>query len=294
MSNLCVFFNTKVEDSGILAGTGDLGLAPFRYLFNGKTIRIHTREDQQIEIHHVASFHKLGRANVSCIVPNLESSRTSFFRTVGAIALLIPGLFLAVAKVFAYLFSEVREKHSLAKEHLTPINRHIGSVQQPIGVYELTSKLKLEFDSDLKHRPTNALIIHGDGKLAFNLDPGILKFNPMKLVLEGAAIVHDLSKSDYNKSMMLDYLDDEMLATGKWEGCGGKVTALTSPDTTLVRTHRVCSIEEALQTTAPWRSFCKRYHMVFMLARPNCDTVVTTAGLLHIPEGTSVFNAQTT
>jgi hypothetical protein len=287
MSNLCVFFNTKVEDSGIFAGIGDLGLAPFRYLFNGKTIRVELHDDKQIEIHHVASFHKLGSDNGSYTTRGLRSSSTGMIKTICAVVLLIPGFFLALSKVFAYVFSDVREKHSLVKEHLTPINRHIGNVFNPIqNIAELEEQLSREFNSDLKHRPTNALIIHGNGNLEINEDPGILRFNPMKLVLEGAAIVH--------RPSLFGRLDNKMHATGGWETKGvRKVTALTRPDASLVVTHRVCSIEEALQTTAPWRDSCKRYHMVFMLARPNCETVATTAGLLQIPEGISEFNAWT-
>ncbi len=289
MSNLAVFFNTKVEGSGIFAGIGDLGLAPFRYLFNGKTIRVELRDtDQTIEIHHVASFHKLGSNNSSQTARELRSSPTGMIKTVSAVVALIPGLVLALSKVFAYLFSDVRAKHRLAKEHLTPVDRHIGNVFNPIqSINDLVAELKQEFDSDLKHRPTNALIIHGNGNLEINEDPGILRFNPMKLVLEGAAIVH--------RPSLFGRLDNAMHATGKWETKGvRKVSSLTRPDNSFIVTHQVCSIEEALQTTAPWRSSLKRSHMVFTLATPKCDKVVTTAGLLHIPEGTSVFDAQTT
>lgn len=279
MNNLCLFFNAKVENSGVLAGIGDLGLAPFRYLFNGKTIRVEHHANQTIEIHHVASFHKLGCKNVSRSTHELKSSPTGMIKTVCAVVFLIPGLVVAVSKIFAYLFSDVREKHLLAKEHLTPIDRHIGKMLNPIqSVEDLQKALKLEFESDLKHRPTNALIIHGNGKLEINEDPGILRFNPMKLVLEGAAIV--------NRPSMFGRLDEAMYGIHKWEAQGvRKVTALTSSDVSFVRTHRVCSIEEALQTTAPRRNrtSCKRYHMIFMLARPKCDTVVTTAGLVTIP-----------
>jgi hypothetical protein len=263
MSNLCVFLNTKVEDSGILAGIGDLGLTPFRYLFNGKTIRVQA-QGQQIEIHHVASFHKSGSKNVSHSTWQLKSSPTGMIKAVCAVVLLIPGFLFAVSKVFAYLFSDVREKHSLAKEHLTPIDRPIGTVDRPIQTIEYLNKtLSREFKSDLKHRPTNALIIHGDGKLEINEDPGILRFNPMKLVLEGAAIVHNPS--------MFGRLDDAMCKTGKWLAAGVReASASIGSDNTFAHTHPVDSIEEALQTTAPWRSSCKRYHMVFTLARPNC------------------------
>jgi hypothetical protein len=98
-------------------------------------------------------------------------------KTICAVVLLIPGFVVAVSKVFAYVFSDVREKHSLAKEHLTPIDRHIGKVFSPSqNIKDLEDELSREFTSDLKHRPTNALIIHGNGNLEINEDPGMSSF----------------------------------------------------------------------------------------------------------------------
>ena len=250
MNNLYVFFNTSVEASGRLAWIGDRGLAPFRYLFNGKTIRIQPRDsDQEIEIHHVASFHKDGGWNWSRTNIHLKSSSTSMIKTAISVVLLIPGLFLSAFKGLAYLFADVQEKQRLAKEHLTPVNREIGSATHPIeSREELAAALRAERTSDPKNRPTNALIIHGNGALTINDDPGILRFNPMKLVLEGARIVHEPSASPSGP------LEEAMYHTGKWQS----------------GTDRVNSIDEALQATASRRSLapCKRYHMVFALARP--------------------------
>ncbi len=256
MSSLCVFLNTAVENSGLLTWIGDTGLTPFRYLFNGKTIRIEHRDsDKAIVIDHVASFHERGSLNYKSMhsVNNfkmLESSSMSWIKTALSVVFLIPGLFLAVFKGLAYLHADVREKHRLVQEHLTTINREIGSVAKPITsrneLYEALSNARL---SDRKNRPTDALIIHGDGKLTINEDPGILHFNPMKLILEGARIVHEPNSS------MESRLDEAIARTGKWIG------------SVVVR---VNSINEALQTTAPRRSWlsCKRYHMIFNLAIP--------------------------
>ncbi len=196
MIDLCIFLNSRVENSGALAWIGDKGLAPFRYLFNGKTIRVQQRsKDQEIEIHRVASFHKNGIMNFSRTTLSLNSSSTGMIKAALSVVLLIPGLILgALFKGFAYLSSRVRKNHRLTKESLTPVNRVIGSADNPIkNTKELLEALKNERESDLKNCPTNALIIHGDGKLTINNDLGILRFNPMKLVLEGARIVHEPS-----------------------------------------------------------------------------------------------------
>lgn len=265
MSSLCVFLNTRIEGSGTLASIGDKGLAPFRYLFNGKTIRIQPRaSEQEIEIHHVASFHKMGEWNCSRTNRSLKSSSTGMIKTALSVVFLIPGFILGAAfKGLSCLFSDVREKHCLAKEHLTPIDRKMGSVSSPIKTREeLRQALKVERESDLKNRPTNALIIHGDGALTINEDPGILDFNPMKLVLEGAQIVHQPSASSR--------LDDAMYRTGKWQISAFRVATASNPDNSGANTHSVNSVDDALQATAPRRSrtSCKRYHMIFNLARP--------------------------
>jgi hypothetical protein len=199
MSDLCIFLNTRVENSGALAWIGNKGLVPFRYLFNGKTIRVQSREsDQEIEIHHVASFHKQGTQNYSETNGDLQSSSTGMIKTALSIVFLIPGVILGAAfKGLAYLFSDIREKHRLTKEHLTPINREMGSASHPIKTREeLSQALEAARRSDPKNHltnaliihVTNALIIHEDGALPLNEDPGILQFNPMKLVWEGPLV----------------------------------------------------------------------------------------------------------
>jgi hypothetical protein len=265
MSNLCIFLNARVENSGALAWIGDKGLAPFRYFFNGKTIRVQQRTtDQEIEIHHVASFHKRGNWNSSSTNWNLKSSSTGMIKTALSIVFLIPGFILgATFKGLAYLFSDVRGKHGLAKEHFTPVNREIGSVSDPITTREeLSNALDAERQSNPKNRPTNALIIHGDGALTINEDPGILQFNPMKLVLEGATIVHQSSAAGR--------LDDAMNRTGKWQVNAVRVVSSSNPDNSFAKSQNVNSVDDALRASAPRRSWtsCKRYHMIFDLARP--------------------------
>ena|SRR3569832_821813 len=264
MRDSCIFLNCRVENSGTLAWIGDKGLAPFRYLFNGKTIRIQHEPNEEIKIHHVASFHKIGKMNSSRTNSDLTSSSTSMIKAALSVVFLIPGLILgAPFKGLAYLFSSVREKHGLAKEHLTPVDRQIGDSSNPIKTREdLTNALFTEFFHDSKHRPTNALIIHGDGNLTINEEQYILPFNPMKLVLVGARIVR--------KSPEEGQLDDAMRFTHKWQVDEARVETGSKHDTTYVISHSVDSIDEALQVVAPKRSWtsCKRYHMIFTLPRP--------------------------
>lgn len=267
MIDLSVFLNSRVENCGALAWIGDKSLAPFRYLFNGKTIRVQAREsDREIEIHHVASFHKSGKWNFSNTTWKLKSSSTGMIKAALSIMLLIPGLILgAVFKGLAYLSSSVRENHRLAKEHLTPINREIGSASNPIITRdELKQALNAARKADPKNRPTNALIIHGDGALTINEDLGILQFNPMKLVLEGAQIVHQPSAS------MDGRLDEKMARTGKWQVNASRLATPSNPDNSFAKSQSVTSVDDALRVTAPRRNWAsrKRYHMVFNVARP--------------------------
>jgi len=248
MGDVGLFLNVKIKGSGALAWVGDNGLAPFRYLFNGRTVRIEPKDGSpEVEIHHVASFHKTGK-----------------LRALASVILLIPGLVLSAFKLLAYFFTDMRQRHSLAKEHFTPINREIGSIAHPIGtIKELRQALAAEKNKP-KHQPTNALIIHGDGNLAINEDPGILDLNPMKLILEGAQIVHRPSAS------LAGRLDEEMGRTGKWQVAASRVVTAANVDASFAEDHRVSSIEEALKATAPRRDWtsCKRYHMIFTIARP--------------------------
>ena len=52
------------------------------------------------------------------------------------------------------------------------------------------------------------MIIYGDGNLEINEDPGILRINPTKLILVGAAIIYEPSAQDG--------LYDAMCRTENW------------------------------------------------------------------------------
>lgn len=84
----------------------------------------------------------------------------------------------------------------------------------------------------------------------------------MKLVLEGAQIVHQPS--------MALRLDDAMYKTGKWQVSACRVATSSNRDNSFAKSQSVNSVDDALRASAPRRSWtsCKRYHMIFNLARP--------------------------
>ena len=263
MRDVCIFFNTRVENAGTLSQIGDLGLAPMRYLCGGKTIHLETA-GQTVTIHSVASFHHRGDWNTSKKLYQLKSSSTHMIKAVLSVITVVPGLLLAVVKLIDYMVAETRKNHRLVKEHLTPMNREIGTFDQPITTYEaLSEALAKAWDDDAMHRPTNALIIHADGNVELNIDPGILRFNPMKLILEGAKIVH--------KSCPVERLDDELVRARKWEFANGgwRIATRENPDvpgTTMMETN---TIEQALEAPLRRRGWltCKCFHRVFVIPR---------------------------
>lgn len=265
MSHLCVFLNTKIENSGILAWTGNTSLASFRYLFNGRTVQIFQNDPQKDpEIHHVDSFHKRGRSNMSKTNMWLESKSTGLVKTILAIIFIVPGLIIGSAfKALSYLFADVRKNHRYTIEHFTPINRHIGSIYKPITTEEeLRDAVYEEFKNDPKNRPTTALIIHGDGNLKINKESGILRFNPMKIILEGAEMVHEPS--------VLPRLDDS-LSPIKWKvNVIREISSKADVNKPAAKVNVISSIEDALKDVAPRRGWftSKRWHMLYTVPKP--------------------------
>jgi hypothetical protein len=265
LKDVCVFFNTRIENAGTLSQIGDLGLAPLRYLCGGKTVQLFI-EGREVTIHSVASFHKEGKGHVSISEYTLRSSPTHMLKALGSVLLIVPGLFLAVAKLVAYMASgEVRKNHGLISEHLTPINREIGTFDQPMMNHEeLRTALQNVWDNDPMHRPTNALIIHGEN-LQINVDPGILRFNPMKLILQGASIVH--------QPAYFGRLDDNLLSTHKWETVttmGWRVVTPANPNAPGITMTQENTIGEALNAPLRRRGWLtwKCFHRVFVVPRP--------------------------
>jgi hypothetical protein len=254
MIDLQVFFNTRIEDAsvknyGLFAWAGDKSLAPFRYLFNGKTIRIQTGTSSAVEIFHVASFHKNGARNKSKANAILASSPSNMIKTALAVIFLIPGLLIGtISKALAYISSNMRERHGLAKLHLTPTNREIKvkvtykdegktEVNETVTANNLYKEIQ-KLSKKPKHRPTDVLIINGDGEIEIggDIEPPISILNPMKLMLVNVKSANSLL--------------GKLESTGKWR----------------INTD-VTSVEEAYKMPLPSRGLLsgKRFHMAFVL-----------------------------
>jgi len=200
MGHLSVFFNTEIQDSGFLSAIGDFGLTPVRYLFNGNKVLIEENDEQEVVgVHHVQSFH-YSEFNFSTSTTDLESSTASMLKCIGLIVGLVPGFFLCIFKAFAYFSADTREDHRLAKLHFTPIDRTIGTPENPIDTLDkLDAAYKNEREEPL-HRLTNTLTIHGNGSLELTSAFAIDVLNPKKVILQGATVGN---QTDY---LILNYL----------------------------------------------------------------------------------------
>jgi hypothetical protein len=247
------FFNSRAENTGALAWIGDKGLAPFRYLCNGKTVHIQwNKSTQETTIHHVASFHCKGSRHHSRTNFNLNSSSTGLIKTAFSIVLLAPGLLLGTLfKGMSYLFSDTRKNHRHIKHHLTPIKIvEIGTPSKPIQNRE---ELREELSkANPRNRPIHNLIIYGDGNLTIAEAPDIVRMNPKKLILNGARLVHEPS---------IRGCFDTAINRDKWQVS----PARWQREDSFAKTTPVTIVEEALKVEAPrrgWFTF-KRYHMIF-------------------------------
>ena len=53
MNDAKIFLSIKVEGSGLIPSLGNVCLAPVRYFFHGRTIRVIPKKDAFQEVHHV-------------------------------------------------------------------------------------------------------------------------------------------------------------------------------------------------------------------------------------------------
>lgn len=294
-----VFFNTEIQNQGCLAAIGNFGLTPVRYLFNGQKVATPTAGEYQCgyksKVHHVASFHMNGAENRSKTSPILTSSSRNWLKAAGATILLIPGLMLSIAKLFSYLFQDIRQEHQHVVNHFSPQNQTIGSLEKPIqDLDELSGQVySLKEDViDIDQQPTNALIIHGNGNLQINTCLDILEINPKKLILNNANIVHDTSRTIR--------LDDAMKESG-WlaneartyptEGCWTE-DEVSSIEKTFVKQHRVQSIEEALNDVPPIRTWSLfgpiRYKKVYIVETQKAAPPLSPIRKLENPKKESI------
>lgn len=267
MSDLKIFFNTRIENSGFLSAVGNAGLAPLQYFCDGDTVKIDTESGHKITMHR--RFHSDGD---SCfrIAKGGDCTFRRMMETIAAVALLIPGLILSLFKLAAYISSDVREKHALLKERITEtgrftrLNLSIGSVENPIKtIEELERALKQEAMKDYKL--TDALVIYGDGHLQIKEDPGILEFDPKKLILVGAELIHGTSDRGC--------LDEDLGSTGKWKmkmgrvmtahkTAGGRTIAITNANSSLIEPKRVNTVDEALKAPDDKSGFLRTVYSV--------------------------------
>ena len=263
---MSVFLLTNFQNAEPLAMIGDAFLTPCRYLLGGRTV-IQVAKAHWKGFFHVSSFHNKtsnGFSHRAANYPALSSSDRSYFRTILAIITLIPGLFFGVIfKGSAYCLSaDTRLKHSLIKTHLTPIDKTIGSQNDPLTLDHIQQQLELMGNDNL-HQKTNALIIHGNN-VNINNDPGIIKLRPGKLILVNARIVHQPSIQRL----------DEKFPQHNWLGSNVRAgTPATISNNTVVSQFVFKTVEAALAYKPPRRPWSfKRYHCVCVVEQSSTGT----------------------
>lgn len=253
MSDLKIFFNTRIENAGFLSTVGNAGLLPLQYLkyrCDGDKVTIATVSGHKVTM---TSYFSGNWRDAFC---------TRMLKTLAAVALLVPGLLLSLFKLAAYASSDVRKTHALVKETMAVANdparrpRIIGSKEAPIKTIDA---LKAELQKAAEHAEaqnfpdnlTGALIIYGDGALKIKEDPGILRLDPRRLILIGAELIHGPSAQGC--------LDDLLRDTCEWEqGVGmrmmkadhtrdGRTVSKKGEDSSLSQQNGVATLDEALQ-----------------------------------------------
>lgn len=264
MNDLKIFLRISIDPPPLtlvhfMGAVGDMGLAGIRYLWDGRTAKVEN-SNSSIYITMIPSFNK---KEDCCLV--------QMIKTALAIALLVPGLLLSLLKVVALCLSaEVREKHNLVKQYLTHTgkyalcNRYIGDPTHPIKTFEeLQKALTVEAQKNPEDE-TGALVIYGDGNLTINEDPGILEFEPFKLILIGAKIIH--------KSGPADRLDDLMKKTGKWNLSPFRLVTLGNTDNSYAGNRSAQTLDEALNAPLTKIDDYEDYHEVYTLPQAQVTT----------------------
>lgn len=209
MNQVNVFLNTKVHNTGWLSAVGNFFLAPTRFLFSGKTIKIERDSNTGFmkpggQLAKVTSFFVPSLAEwepsykkFSKQDPLLESTSWGHGVDIVLLPIIMAVLFIPFAvigsifKAFSYLDPRVREAHNTVKERLTPIDKTIGDTKKLVDQTELEQILH---DFLISGQKINALIIHAKtepmSEACLKL---IKKLNPSKVVLVG-----DWNKNNFN------------------------------------------------------------------------------------------------
>jgi len=104
----------------------------------------------------------------------------------------------------------------------------------------------------------DTLVIYGTGDVQLNTDPGFVRFNPKKVILVGARIVHE---PDMNR------LDDKLACKKEWLSSSARIVNVNQTSPTFVTQVDVSSVEEALSDKPPSRGgFKGRYHCVYQVS----------------------------
>lgn len=262
MNNFQIFFRTRVKGESSI---GNNCLAPVRYFFNGKTVRIFKDRDAEW-VNHVSSFHRKGHNHKSRFDESMSSSWKGWEKKLFCIIFLLPGLFVGTLfKGISYLTSKsVRDHHHLVKLHLNvPRNITIGSKEDPLLTEE---ELKQELEKNYRaplYQKIHALIIYGNN-IDWSKDiPEIRKLNPKKMILVGARIIHDFDSSYHAEYNCLDL---KLYKTKKWEHRYVEKNVVKKVEETFVRQIPVKTIEEALADIPPLRhGKSKRFHTIYIV-----------------------------
>ena len=201
--------------------------------------------------------------------PNAQSQKSSsclaFFKRLGNYLLHI----LSCAWIFSKTKSKAKEKvaENTEKKPLPslPVGQtSFGTPQHPYttwgglknDLHRWMDKVGIPPFSYPVNEPTYSLTIYGDGNLNIVDDPGFLAFNPMKLILVGAHIVHDVSHSGAGP------LDEQLSRRPEWLGGKGFYEAQT-PGGSFMSYEEVPSVEEALKRVHPRMEDGRFYHKIY-------------------------------
>lgn len=195
--------------------------------------------------------------------PNAQSQKSSscldFFKRLGNYLLHI----LCCGWLFSKTKNKAKEKvaENTEKKQLPPLPVRQISFGTPKHPYTTWGGLKNDLHRWIeKTRPSGeasySLTIYGDGNLRIVDDPGFLAFNPMKLILVGAHIVHDVSHSGAGP------LDEQLSRRPEWLG-GKAFYEAQAPRGSFMSYEEVPSVEEALKRVHPRMEDGRFYHKIY-------------------------------
>lgn len=184
MNHINAFYNSKFTIRGesgagnALVSIGDFCLKPVRQLFKGEKLCMNKGNSSN---------------EISLDLILKEPANRTFIGKVLTIAFLAPGIILGtVFKSLGYLCSTIREKHRIAALHnITKDSITVGSNEKRLNVNEISKKLsQLALENDYYQR-AKAVIIYAEKGTEIVDDPGILQWNPDKIILVGARVIHE-------------------------------------------------------------------------------------------------------